>query len=173
MNQKEFLEMPYLERVEYINGLLLRFGDNEPLKKTAAAVNMSYSSFCKAMREGGFTYSQGKRQYEKTLSIEEYRSIQASIKSDQGVNKGLNFLSDHLEELRNLLETHKNSFVLDPEVYNPNSPNVTKSIVVNQMVYDRFVDLCSLRFPQYRISHVISHCLNKFVKENQEAPSKF
>lgn len=170
MDTREFQEKPLLERAEFINGLLLNF-DEEPLKKAAEAVNMSYSAFCKEMRRGDFTYSQGKRQYEKTLSLDEFKKIQSSISSEDVNEEVFRFLASHLDELKELLNVYKTEFILDPKVYDPNSKSVSKSLFVNKEIYDEFTELCAKHFAHLRLGYIVSQCLYDFIKKHQKTPS--
>ncbi|MGE6897075.1 hypothetical protein [Priestia flexa] len=145
MDTRQFQEMPLLERAEFINKLLLQYYE-EPLQKVADAVNMSYSAFCKKMRRGGYTFSKNKRQYEKTLSLDEFKEIQSLTPSGIGMDEAMQFLSTHLTEIQELLNVHKKQLVLDPKVYQPESKSITKSLVVNQEIYEAFTDLCMTRF---------------------------
>jgi hypothetical protein len=170
MDAREFQEKPLLERVEYINALLLKF-DEEPLKKAAEAVNMSYSAFCKEMRRGEFTYSQSKRQYEKTLSLDEFKKIQSSISSEDVNEEVVRFFASHLDEFKELLNVHKNEFILDPKVYDPNSKSVSKSLFVNKEIYNEFTDLCTKQYGHLKLRDIVSQCLYDFVKRHQKTPS--
>ncbi|MGI2851609.1 hypothetical protein ACRS6Y_15240 [Bacillus cytotoxicus] len=170
MDAREFQEMPLLERAEYINKLLLTY-DEDPLRKAAEEVNMKYSAFCKEMRRGGFTYNQGKRQYEKTLSVDEYKDIQISIPDEQGNDEALLFIKNHLNEIKELLSIHETQLVLDPKVYDPESESLAKSLVVNKDIYDEFSELCKTRFPHLRLNHILSNCLYSFVKQHRKTPS--
>jgi hypothetical protein len=164
METKEFIEMPLLERANYINKLLLTF-DEEPLKSAAKAVNMSYSAFCKEMRRGGYNYNQSKRQYEKTLSLDEYKNLQSSISNNDRNEEALQFISEHLTEIKELLDISKTQFILDPKVYSTESESVTKSLVVNKEIYEEFTDLCKKQFPHLRQKDILSNCLYNFIKQ--------
>jgi len=146
LDVREFQEMPLLARAEFINKILLKHGE-EPLRKAAEAVNMSYSAFCKEMRRGGYTYSQSKKQYEKTLSLDEFKEIQSSIPNEIENDEAILFLATHMNELKELLIVHKAQLVLDPKVYDPESKSITKSLVVNQEIYEAFTDLCTTKVP--------------------------
>lgn len=162
--------MPLLERAEFINKLLLKH-DEEPLQKAADAVNMSYSAFCKEMRRGGYTFSKNKKQYEKTLSLDEFKEIQSLTPSGIGNDEAMQFLTTHLDEIQELLNVHKTQLVLDPKVYDPETKSITKSLVVNQGVYEAFTDLCMTRFPHLRLKDIVSNCLYSFVKQHKKTPS--
>lgn len=170
MDAREFQEMPLLERVEFINELLLKF-DEEPLKKAAEAVNLSYSAFCKEMRKGDFTYSQGKRQYEKTLSLDEFKKIQSSISSEDVNEEVIRFFSSHLNEFRELLNVHETQLILDPKVYDPNSKSVSKSLFVNKEIYAEFTDLCTKQYGHLKLKDIFSQCLYEFIKSHKKTPS--
>jgi len=173
MDAREFQEMPLLKRAEFINHLILKEGADEPLKKAAEAVGMSYSAFCKEMRRGGYTYSQSKKQYEKTLSIEEFKEIQSAIPNNEGNDEAMRFLASHLDEIKNLLITHKSQLILDPQVYDPTSESITKSFVVNKDIYDKFTELAATKFPHLRLRDIVSNCLLCFIKQYEETPSAF
>lgn len=170
MDAKVFQEMSSLERAESINKLLLEF-DDDHLKNAAKAVGMKYSAFCKIMREGGFTYSQSKKQYEKTISLEEYKEFQTSTSIDNGSDEAVRFIVNHLNELKQLLNQHETQLLLDPKVYAPDSKSVTKSIVVNKEIYEEFSELCTRRFSHLRLKDIVSNCLYDFVKQNKKTPS--
>ncbi len=170
LEAREFQEMPLLERAEFTNKLLLEY-DEDPLKKAAEAVNMKYSAFCKEMRRGGFTYSQSRRQYEKTLSLDEYKDIQTSVPSEGANDEALQFIAKHLNEIKELLNIYDAQLVLDPKVYDPKSKSVTKSLVVNREIYEEFSNLCMTRFPHLRLKDIVSNCLYSFVKQHEKTPS--
>lgn len=170
MDAKDLQELPSLERAEFINKLLLEY-DDDHLKNAAKAVGMKYSAFCKIMREGGFTYSQSKKQYEKTISLEEYKEIQTSTSIDNGSDEALRFIADHLNELKQLLRQHETQLLLDPIVYAPDSKSVTKSLVVNKDIYEEFSELCTRRFSHLRLKDIVSNCLYDFVKQHKKTPS--
>jgi hypothetical protein len=133
----------------------------------AEAVNMSYSGFCKEMRRGGYTYSQSKRQYEKTLSLDKFKGIQSSILSGVENEEIMNFFATHMNEIKELLNVHKSQLVLDPKVYDPETKSITKSLVVNQEIYDLFPEICMTRFPHLRLKDIVSNCLYSFVKQHK------
>lgn len=170
MNAKEFQEMPLLERAEFINKLLSKY-EEDSLRKAAETVNMKYSAFCKEMRRGGFTYSQSKNCYEKTLSLNDYRAIQSTVPDIDENKKALLFIANNLNELNALLNTYKTQLVLAPEVYDYKAKNVTKSLVVNKDIYEKFTDLCMVQFPHLRLRDIVSNCLNDFVKQYEKTPS--
>lgn len=123
------------------------------------------------MREGGFTYSQSKKQYEKTLSLEDYKEIQTSASIDNGSDEALRFIANHINELKRLLNQHETELLLDPKVYAPDSKSVTKSLVVNKEIYEEFSDLCTRQFPHLRLKDIVSNCLYGFVKQHKKTPS--
>lgn len=170
LEAREFQEMPLLERAEFINKLLLGY-DEDPLRKVAEAVNMKYSAFCKEMRRGGFAYSQGKRQYEKTLSLDEDKDVQTSVPSRSGNDEAMQFIAEHLNEIKELLNIHDAQLVLDPKVYDPKSKSVTKSLIVNKEIYEEFSNLCMTRFPHLRLKDIVSNCLYNFIKQHEKTPS--
>jgi hypothetical protein len=151
---------------------MLKEGGDEPLKRAAEAVEMSYSAFCKEMRRGGYTYSQSKRQYEKTLSINEFKDIQSSIPNNDGNDEVMRFLTSHLDEIKDLLITHKTTLILDPQVYDPTTESITKSFVVNKEIYDEFTELAATKFPHLRLRDIVSNCLLSFIRQFEETPSE-
>jgi phage antirepressor YoqD-like protein len=116
---KNILEMNLIERASYVNELLKKEGD---LKKVAQSLGIKYSSFCKEMRTGGYSYNQSKKQYEKTLTLDEYIKIRDYEKETSEKEDAINFLTSHLTEIKEILYVYSENLILDSKVYQPNIP---------------------------------------------------
>lgn len=167
MDHDSFFEMKDLvKRAELINQMLSQERE-EPLKKVAEKLGISYSRFCKEMRKGGFNYNQSKRQYEKVLSLSEFKKIQSIEESDVKTSGAVQFITNHLEELKELVKAYQEELILDKRVYRLDIPSTTKSLKLNEEIYNEFVELAKTRFPQYRISDLFSQALLDFIERYQ------
>ncbi|MBD7937612.1 hypothetical protein H9655_11310 [Cytobacillus sp. Sa5YUA1] len=167
MQQEEFQKMDLIERAEYVNSLLAKEKE-EPLRKVAEKLQLNYSSFCKEMRKGGYSFNQSRKQYEKTFSIEEYKEVEKYINKSGDANDVVQFIKDHFDELKVLLEVHSSQLVLNPIVYDANIETVTKTVQINSKVYSEFSDLCSKKFGHLRLRDVLSQCIYEFCERNKD-----
>ncbi|RDW18795.1 hypothetical protein [Oceanobacillus chungangensis] len=165
MQQEEFQKMDLIERAEYVNSLL---ADVKDLKKVAEQHQISYSTFCKEMRRGGYTFNQSKKQYEKTFSIQEYKEIEKHINTDGEPSEVTQFISEHMEELKKLLMVHADQLVLNPIVYDPTIETITKSMQINSQVYKEFSNLCSTKFRHLKLRDIISQCVHEFTESYKD-----
>ena len=163
--QQDFQKLSPLERAEYVNSLLIK-ETSDHLKKVAANLDLNYGFFCKEMRLGGFTYSKAKNQYEKTLTLEEYKKIELPDESraQTEADEVVSFIGNNLDQLKRMLATHQTELILDPQIYS-SVESVTKTMVISKGVYDEFSNVCLTEFPHYRIKDLTSHCLLDFVKK--------
>lgn len=83
----------------------------------------------------------------------------------------MRFIATHLQELKQLLNSHETQLILDPKVYSPDSKSITKSLVVNTEIYEFFCELCMTRSPHLRLKDIVSNCLYDFVKQHNKTPS--
>lgn len=134
----------------------------------AEKLQLNYSSFCKEMRKGGYSFNQSRKQYEKTFSIEEYKEVEKYINKSGDANDVVQFIKDHFDELKVLLEVHSSQLVLNPIVYDANIETVTKTVQINSKVYSEFSDLCSKKFGHLRLRDVLSQCIYEFCERNKD-----
>lgn len=159
---KNILEMNLIERASYVNELLKKEGD---LKKVAQSLGIKYSSFCKEMRTGGYSYNQSKKQYEKTLTLDEYIKIRDYEKETSEKEDAINFLTSHLTEIKEILYVYSENLILDSKVYQPNIPTTIKSLKINEEIYKEFSNLAKSQFSQYKVSDLVSQALYDFTKK--------
>ncbi|WP_400244947.1 hypothetical protein AB3U99_01140 [Niallia sp. JL1B1071] len=167
MKQEEFQNMDLIERVEYVNGCLSKETE-DPLRRVAEKLQLNYSSFCKEMRKGGYSFNQSRKQYEKTFSIEEYKEIEKHMNKSEDTGDVVQFIEEHIDELKALLKVHSGQLVLNPIVYDPNIETVTKTVQINSSVYSDFSNLCSKKFGHLRLRDVLSQCIYEFCERNKE-----
>ncbi|WP_033827194.1 hypothetical protein [Bacillus andreraoultii] len=167
MKYEEFQQMDLIERVEIVNNLLT---ETQDLREASKRLGLNYSSFCKEMRVGGFVFNQSKKQYEKTFSIREYKSIQRHINQSEDNSDVMLFITEHFDELKELLRIHSDQLVLNPMVYDPSIDSVSKTFQINSLIYQDFSDLCSTKFAHLRNRDIVSQCLYEFTKRYKEQP---
>jgi len=167
MNQEEFQKMDLIERVELVNSYLANEIE-DPLKRVSEKLQMNYGTFCKEMRRGGYSFNQSRKQYEKTLSIEEFKEIEKYLNKNGDSDDVVQFIKDHFDELQSLLKVHSEQLVLNPVVYDPNIETVTKTVQISSKVYNDFSNLCTTKFGHIRLKDVYSQCLYEFTERYKD-----
>lgn len=167
MKQEDFQTMDLVERAEYVNSLLAKETE-DPLRRAAEKLQLNYSTFCKEMRKGGYSFNQSRKQYEKTFSIEEYKEIEKHMNKNEDTGDVIQFIEEHIDELKALLTVHSDQLVLNPIVYDPTIETVTKTVQINSKVYSDFSNLCSKKFGHLRLRDVLSQCIYEFCERNKE-----
>lgn len=157
------------DKINLVNNLL-RKEKVDHLKNVAAKLDLTTSQFSKIMRHSGeYQYNQTTKQYDKLLTIDEYRKIaKVSENGRQNQNQVLSFLTEHFDEIKVLLQTQKEQLSLDPQVYSPDSETIVKSIQLNADIYNQFSELHSQKYPHYRLRDVFSQCLVDFINKYDE-----
>src|SRR5690606_9282173 len=79
----------------------------------------------------------------------------------------LQFVAEHLEELKGLLHANETQLILEPEIYDSSSTSITRTIQVNEDIFKSFYDLYSSRFSHIRLREIYSKCLLDFIKAYQ------
>ncbi|WP_337017270.1 hypothetical protein [Oceanobacillus massiliensis] len=173
MNEDEFMSLSMKEKLKTVNKMLEE-EDKDHLKNVSERVGLSYSVFTKTMRDNGnYQYNQTSKKYEKLMSLQEYeRYLQFGANDEDKSNETLNFLEEHLDELKNLLVVHQNRLILDPEVYDPSCKTASKSFQVNLDIFDQFTEICSTQFPHLRQRDLVSQSLLDFVRKYQKTHSE-
>lgn len=167
MRFDEFQKMNFVERAEYVNSIL---AETQDLRAACDELELNYGSFCKEMRAGGYTFNQSRKQYEKTLSIEEYKKIQQHINHSEDSSDVIQFITEHFDELKELLRIHTDQLVLNPTVYDPSIDMVTKTFQINSHIFKEFSDLCATKFGHLQTRHIFSQCLHEFIEKYKEKP---
>lgn len=167
MKFDEFQKMDLVERSEYVNSIL---AETQDLRAACDKLELSYSGFCKEMRVGGYTFNQSKKCYEKTLSIQEYKEIQQHLNRSGDSSDVIQFITEHFDELKELLKIHAEQLVLNPTIYDPSIDMVTKTFQINSHVFKEFSDLCTTKFGHLQTRHIISQCLYEFIQNYKEKP---
>lgn len=173
MNPEEFMSLSIDDKVKTSNKMLA-MEDKDHLKNVSKALGISYPAYTKIMRDNGnYQYNQTSKRYEKLMSIEEYEKyLQLEENSVERSNETLNFLEDHLADLKNLLAVQQNQLILDPEVYDPFCKTANKSFQVNVDIFEQFTELCSSQFPHLRQRDLVSQSLLDFVRRYQKTHSE-
>lgn len=175
MKAEEFLSLPMKDKLKFVNEMLEK-ETKDHLKNTSQRLGISYNSFTKIMRDNGnYQYNQTSKQYEKLMSLEEYEKyLDSTVNTIAGhtSNETLQFLEEHMDELKRLLENHANHLMLDPMVYDPSSKTATKTFQVNANVYNQFAELCTTQFPHLRQKDIVSMSLLEFCRKYQKSPSE-
>lgn len=167
MDTQKFMSLSSLEKVEIVNRMLKEV-EKDHLKNVASKLGFSESTFSKIMRNNAsYQYNKTSKQYDRILPIEEYKQYLQSSSNEDKTEETLQFVAEHIEELKQLLHTYKNQLILEQEIYDPNSKTITRTIQVNEDIYKQFSDLYSSRFSHIRLREVYSKCLLDFIKTYQ------
>ncbi|MBO1910918.1 hypothetical protein J4G37_39770, partial [Microvirga sp. 3-52] len=138
MNTEDFMNLSMIDKVEIVNQMLANEKENH-LKEVAQKLNLSYSTFTKIMRDqGNYQFNQTSKSYEKLMILREYKEYLRTKTNKGAQNESIQFLEDHLEEIKTLLDVHANNLVLAPEVYDPSCKTINKSFQVNEEIYNQF-----------------------------------
>ncbi|MCM3443729.1 hypothetical protein [Metabacillus halosaccharovorans] len=167
MDTQKFMNLSALERVELANKMLSE-ETNDHLKNVASKLGLSESTFSKIMRDNAsYQFNKTSKQYDRIMPIEEYKKYLQSGSNENKMEETLQFVAEHLEELKGLLHAHENELILESEIYDPSSKTITRTIQVNESVYQQFSDLYSSRFSHIRLREIYSKCLLDFIKTYQ------
>jgi len=169
MDSEKFMNLSMKEKVKTINKML-EMEDKDHLKNVSKKVGIPYSAFTKIMRNNGdFQFNQTSKRYEKLMSLEEYEQyLQLGNSGIEESDEALNFLVNHLDELKQLLRVNQSQLILDTEVYDPSSKTSNKSFQVNMTIFEQFTEVCSTQFPHLRQRDLISQSLLDFVQKYQK-----
>ncbi|CAM5734458.1 hypothetical protein SAFG77S_11625 [Streptomyces afghaniensis] len=167
MDTQKFMSLSALEKVELVNKMLKEEEDCH-LKNTATKLGLSESTFSKIMRDNAsFQYNKTSKQYDRIMPIDEYKKYLQSGSNENKMEETLQFVAEHLEELKGILHVHENELILEPEIYDSSSTTITRTIQVNEDIYKAFSDLYSSRFSHIRLREIYSKCLLDFIKTYQ------
>lgn len=167
MDTQKFMSLSAIERVELANKMLSE-ETNDHLKNVASKLGLSESTFSKIMRDNAsYQYNKTSKQYDRIMPIEEYKKYLQSGSDEDKMEETLQFLGEHLEELKQLLHGYTNQLILEPGIYDPNSKTITKTIQVNGDIYQQFSELHSNQFSHLRLRDIFSKCLLDFIKTYQ------
>lgn len=171
MNADQFMNLSIKEKLKTVNKML-DMEDKDHLKNVSAKVGMPYSAFTKVMRDNGnYQYNQTSKKYEKLMSLEDYEKyLQLDQKRNVSSSETLDYLEEHLDEIKKLLKEYQDQLILDPSVYHTSSKTVSKSLQVNEDIYNQFTKLCSTHFPHFRQKDIVSQSLLDFVQKYQKTP---
>jgi len=171
MDTQKFMNLSALERVELANKMLSE-ETNDHLKIVASKLGLSESTFSKIMRDNAsYQYNKTSKQYDRIMPVEEYKKYLHSGSNQDKMEETLQFVVEHLEELKGLLHEHETQLILEPEIYDPNSKTITRTIQVNEDIYKEFSDLYSSKFSHIRLREIYSKCLLDFIKSYQPKKS--
>lgn len=169
MDTQDFMKLSSLEKVELVNQMLENEQENH-LENIANKLGLKASTFSKIMRDNAsYQYNQTSKRYDRILTLDEYKRYLES--SGANVNKSdesLQFITDHLDDLKSLLNAHGNQLILEPEIYDPNSKSVTKTFQVNAAIYDQFSKLCATLYHHLRTRDLFSKCMLDFIRSYGE-----
>ncbi|WP_176215269.1 hypothetical protein [Cytobacillus gottheilii] len=171
MDTQKFMSLSAIERVELANKMLSA-ETNDHLKNVASKLGLSESTFSKIMRDNAsYQYNKTSKQYDRIIPIEEYKKYLQSGSNENKMEETLQFVAEHLEELKGLLHAHESELILEPEIYDPSSKTITRTIQVNEDIYKEFSDLYSSKFSHIRLREIYSKCLLDFIKYYQPKKS--
>lgn len=166
MDTQEFMNLSALEKVELVNKMLKE--NDFHLKNVASKLGLPESTLSKTIRGNScYQFNKTSKQYERIMPIEEYKKYLHSGAAEDKMEESLQFVAEHLEELKGLLHVHENELILEPEIYEPSSPTITRTIQVNETIYQQFSELYSSKFSHIRLREIYSKCLLDFIKTYQ------
>lgn len=166
MDTQKFMSLSSLEKVELVNKMLKE--NDFLLKNVSSKLGLSESTLSKVIRGNScYQFNKSSKQYERIMPIEEYKKYLQSGANEDKMEESLQFVAEHLEELKGLLHTHETQLILEPEIYDPSSKTITRSIQVNEDIYKEFSDLYSSRFQHIRLREIYSKCLLDFIRTYQ------
>lgn len=167
MDTQKFMSLSMLEKVEVVNKMLGEETENH-LKNVAKNLGLSPSTFSKIMRDNSsYQYNQTSKRYDRLLTLDEYKQYLQSESNTDKTQESIQFVSNHIDELKQLLQAYSNQLILNPKVYNPNSKTITKTVQVNADIYEEFTNLWATHYPHLRLRDIISQCLLDFTKTYQ------
>lgn len=166
MDTQKFMNLSALEKVVLVNKMLKE--NDFQLKNVATKLGLPESSLSKVIRGNScYQFNKTSKQYERIMPIEEYKKYLQSGSTENKMEETLQFIAEHLEELKGLLHSNETQLILEPEIYDSNSTTITRTIQVNESVYQQFSDLYSSRFSHIRLREIYSKCLLDFIKAYQ------
>lgn len=166
MYTQKFMSLSSLEKVELVNKMLKE--NDFLLKNVSSKLGLPESTLSKVIRGNScYQFNKTSKQYERIMPIEEYKKYLQSGANEDKMEESLQFVAEHLEELKGLLHAHETQLILEPEIYDPSSSTITRSIQVNEGIYKEFSDLYSSRFQHIRLREIYSKCLLDFIKTYQ------
>lgn len=170
MNTNEFMNLSTLDKVELVNKMLKK-EEKDHLKNVASKLGLSESTFSKTMRDNAtYQYNKTTKQYDRIMPIEEYKNYLQTSTNEDKTEDALQFVGEHLEELKKIVHEYKSHLALEPEIYDPNSKTITKSIQVNDEIFQRFSVLHSSKYSHLRLRDIFSKCLLDFINTYQPEP---
>ncbi|MGO5014125.1 hypothetical protein ACTQ5K_20075 [Niallia sp. Sow4_A1] len=170
MDTQEFMNLSALEKVELVNKMLKE--NDFHLKNVASKLGLPESTLSKTIRGNScYQFNKTSKQYERIMPIEEYKKYLQSDYNEDKMEETLQFLGEHLEELKGLLHEHETHLILEPEIYDPSSKTITRTIQVNESIYQLFSDLYSSKFSHIRLREIYSKCLLDFIRSYQPKKS--
>lgn len=153
---------------------LLKMETKDHKGSLSKKLGISYNNFYKIMWDNGnYHYYQSNRRYEKLMSLDEYESylkLQSHTKHDP--NKALQFIKEHLDELKTMLNSQGKQLILEAKVYNLTSKTGYNSLRLNLEIFVEFSKFISLQFPHYRQRKLLSQSLLEFTRKYENAPSE-
>lgn len=160
MNKESFFTMQHDKRAEEVNKLLQSLS----LEDVAKKVGVNYSTFTKEMQAGDYVFIKRDNCYYKFLrdSFSTHSRKISSVDSEE-----LNFLKEHLNTLRDLVENRSDisTLILNPKIYSKNSQFSVKSIKMNEDIYAAFTQYCGEKFPHFRLQDLIAQSLLDFIEK--------
>ena len=166
MDTQEFMSLSALEKVELVNKMLKE--NDFQLKIVASKLGLPESTLSKVIRGNScYQFNKTSKQYERIMPIEEYKKYLQSGSNENKMEETLQFVTEHLEELKGLLLTHETQLILEPEIYDSKSATITRTITVNEDIFQAFSNLYYSRFSHIRLREIYSKCLLDFIKNYQ------
>lgn len=159
MNKQHFYEMDVHLRARKINEML----KNSSLSEVAKKIGIPSSTFSKEMQKGDYIYIKRENKYFRFIRDD---SIAPSGNFTTQSNEALEFLNEHLDDLKRLIKNYNSDTIqLNPKVYTDSSKVVTRSIRIRENLYKEFQSYCNSHYPYYSIHDLVAHCLVEFTNK--------
>ncbi|MGN8842991.1 hypothetical protein ACTNDN_09235 [Niallia sp. HCP3S3_B10] len=166
MDTQKFMSLSSLEKVELVNKMLKE--NDFLLKVVSSKLGLPESTLSKVIRGNScYQFNKTSKQYERIMPIEEYKKYLQTGANEDKMEESLQFVAEHLEELKRLLHSNETQLILEPEIYDSSSKTITRTIQVNEDIFKAFSDLYSSRFQHIRLREIYSKCLLDFIKTYQ------
>ncbi|QDP39363.1 hypothetical protein [Radiobacillus deserti] len=155
MDREKFLALVPARKIEEVNDMLKR----STLKEIANMLGYAYSTFTTEMRNGGeYQYNKKNKQYVRVESM----GIDSKEEGEVSV-----FIKENMESLKHLIERYKSNqlLLLDGRIYSNRAKFESKTIKMNEEVYETFSNFCKENYPQFKTQDLIAQALLDFTRK--------
>lgn len=153
MDRDTFIAMTPQKRVEEVNKLLQKYD----LKEISKLIGIPSSTFSKLMREGDYLYHQGDKKYYPFVRSEEKRIHE----SEKDQSNEVLFIRKNADTLKRIVQQFEGQglLLLDKRIYSKGVKFVSKSIRMNNDIYEEFSSFCEEYYRHLREQDLIAQAL--------------